>query len=146
MALAPSPLAFGIGWNFGIGQSRNLTPQGPLEVAGTPVTTATVDTPYAGFTVQASGGVAPYHFTVYTGQLPTGITLHPQTGVVSGTPTVAETQTGIQIHVTDALNVSAYLAPFGIAVSASPPPSTNNVVYLTDLVTYNGDQVVYTPE
>lgn len=41
-------------------------------------------------TVTASGGIAPYTYTVSAGALPAGLTLSP-TGVVSGTPTVAGT-------------------------------------------------------
>lgn len=40
-------------------------------------------------TVTASGGVAPYTFAVATGALPTGLTLNPTTGAITGTPTTA---------------------------------------------------------
>lgn len=41
--------------------------------------------------VSASGGTAPYTFSVSSGALPTGLTLDPATGVISGTPTTAAT-------------------------------------------------------
>jgi len=40
-------------------------------------------------TVVASGGVAPYTYSISVGALPTGIGIAPSTGVISGTPTVA---------------------------------------------------------
>ena len=36
--------------------------------------------------VTASGGTAPYVYTVASGALPTGLTLNPATGVISGAP------------------------------------------------------------
>lgn len=50
-----------------------------------------------------SGGTGPYTFAVSSdGELPGGLTLNVTTGVVSGTPTTAETQNFV-ITVTDAL-------------------------------------------
>lgn len=46
---------------------------------------AAVGNPY-NQTIIASGGVAPYTFAVSAGALPTGLTLNPTTGVISGTP------------------------------------------------------------
>ncbi|HEX8409722.1 MAG TPA: ice-binding family protein [Thermoanaerobaculia bacterium] len=37
--------------------------------------------------VTATGGTAPYTFTVTAGSLPTGLTLNPATGAITGTPT-----------------------------------------------------------
>jgi len=42
-------------------------------------------------TATASGGTAPYTFSISAGALPTGITLNASTGMISGTPTVAST-------------------------------------------------------
>lgn len=50
----------------------------------------TVGTPYNEL-VSASGGTAPYTFSVSSGALPTGLVLNPTTGVISGTPTTAAT-------------------------------------------------------
>jgi Putative Ig domain len=41
-------------------------------------------------TLQATGGTPPYSWTVYSGSLPTGLSLN-STGVISGTPTTAQT-------------------------------------------------------
>lgn len=50
-------------------------------------------------TVSASGGALPYVWSV-TGNLPTGLTLNPDTGVISGTPTI-EGSYVFTIRVTD---------------------------------------------
>jgi hypothetical protein len=60
----------------------------------------TLGVPY-GETVTASGGTAPYTFTVSSGALPTGTTLNMATGQISGTPTVIGTF-NFCITVTDA--------------------------------------------
>ena len=39
--------------------------------------------------VSASGGTAPYTYTVTAGTLPAGLTLNPTTGLISGTPTTS---------------------------------------------------------
>jgi FG-GAP repeat protein/putative Ig domain-containing protein len=49
-----------------------------------------VGAPYAQ-TFTASGGLAPYSFSVSAGALPTGLTLDPATGVLSGTPAASGT-------------------------------------------------------
>ena len=41
--------------------------------------------------VTATGGTAPYTFSVSSGALPPGLVLNPATGVISGTPTTAAT-------------------------------------------------------
>ncbi len=51
-------------------------------------------------TLTATGGTAPYTWSVSAGTLPAGITLNPSTGVLSGTPTVAGT-VNFTIRVTD---------------------------------------------
>jgi hypothetical protein len=48
--------------------------------------------PYT-FTLNASGGTAPYTWTVTQGSLPAGLTLNQFTGVISGTPTTQGTYT-----------------------------------------------------
>jgi 6-phosphogluconolactonase (cycloisomerase 2 family) len=54
----------------------------------------------------ASGGTTPYSYS-HTGTLPTGLSLNPTTGVVSGTPTEAYATASIIFSVKDANNVVA---------------------------------------
>ena len=57
-----------------------------LQIAAAPILTGTAGAPYTGFTATASGGAEP---RVFSAVLPTGISIHATTGVVSGTPSVA---------------------------------------------------------
>jgi uncharacterized protein YjbI with pentapeptide repeats len=52
-------------------------------------------------TLVAFGGTTPYYWTLNSGELPTGLTLAPGTGVISGTPTVAKVFI-FTVQVTDA--------------------------------------------
>jgi uncharacterized protein YhjY with autotransporter beta-barrel domain len=59
-------------------------------------------------TLVASGGTAPYQYAVATGSLPAGVTLDPSTGVLSGTPTAAGSNS-FTILATDAHGVTGSL-------------------------------------
>ena len=50
-----------------------------------------VNVSYAGAQFTGSGGTPPYTWSVATGSLPSGLSLNPQTGLLSGTPTQAGT-------------------------------------------------------
>lgn len=54
-------------------------------------------------TCPASGGTAPYVFSISAGALPAGLTIGAGTGVISGTPTTKGTAT-FTVLVTDALD------------------------------------------
>ena len=97
--------------------ARARTPT--LQIAGTPVTSATQNTAYVGFTCTASGGSGGYVFTVASGSLPAGLSLNSSTGAVSGTPIAAATYSSIVIRVTDSYGHTADLASFSIVVSAA---------------------------
>lgn len=83
-----------------------------LNIAATPILTATANTPYAGFTATAEGGSAPRTFE---GRFPTGITINANTGVVSGTPTLAGTY-ACEVSVRDAIDRVSSI-PFTLTVS-----------------------------
>ena len=56
----------------------------------TPLTPGTVGTAYSQ-TVAATGGTAPYAWSITVGALPAGLTLNGSTGAITGTPTTAGT-------------------------------------------------------
>ena len=81
-----------------------------------------VGTPYVA-TLAASGGVAPYTFTLASGTLPAGLSLSASTGVISGTPTTQSTSTFVA-QVKDSTGAIA-TATFTIAINAAAlPPLT----------------------
>jgi outer membrane protein assembly factor BamB len=76
-----------------------------LEVQNTALPDAAQGAVYS-TTLSAGGGKAPYVWAISSGSLPTGLSLAPTTGVISGTPTVLGTTT-FSATVTDADNKTA---------------------------------------
>ncbi len=62
----------------------------PIALSCVSTTTGKVGTAYTG-SLTATGGVAPYTFSIVSGYLPAGLTLNPTTGAITGTPTCAGT-------------------------------------------------------
>jgi hypothetical protein len=71
----------------------------PLQITTTSLPQGKVGTAYSA-TINITGGVSPYSFTVFPVLLPPGLVIDPATGAISGTPTAAGTYTG-QVRVTD---------------------------------------------
>ena len=81
-------------------QAYAIVISGSLPILPTSLPDGALSTVYGPVTISASGGVAPLTYTVSVGSLPPGLTLNPSTGVISGTPTVANTY-NFTITVTD---------------------------------------------
>src|SRR5436305_13854954 len=79
--------------------------------------TGVVRVPYSG-TIAATGGTAPYRFTVTDGILPAGLTLNPTTGAIAGTPSVVVAQF-FWVKVTDVNGKFATIHPEITIVSGS---------------------------
>lgn len=77
--------------------------------------------PYAQ-TVQATGGVLPYTWTVDSGTLPPGLMLDAGTGAITGTPTTAGLYPFV-IKVTDA-NLASDTQPLSIRIAPPVPTSS----------------------
>ena len=101
-------------------------------------------------TVTASGGTAPYTFSVSAGALPDGLTLNPSTGQISGTPTVANTF-NFTITATDdngctgsqAYTVNISACPTITVSPATLPNGTIGVAY-SQTVSASGGAAPYT--
>ena len=68
-----------------------IQPPQPLKITTTSLPNGTLGVPYPATTLQATGGVLPYTWTITVGSLPAGLTL--TNGTISGTPT--GTTTGV---------------------------------------------------
>ena len=98
--------------------SPSPTPTAPLQASSTPFHGGEVGVAYATVALAATGGVAPYAWTVSTGALPPGLTLGPD-GSVSGNPTGAGSFS-FTIQVADAGSSTASLpAVIGVAAPLS---------------------------
>ena len=97
-------------------------------------------------TLSATGGTAPYTWSIASGTLPAGLALAPSTGAISGTPTGTGTST-FTVRVTDA-NSMAATKSLSVTVTATPaapsittaslPGATQNVAYNTTLSATGG--------
>lgn len=89
-----------------------------LSITGTPVTTATQNVAYTGFTATAHNGTLPYTYSL-VGTWPTGIVINSATGAVSGTPTNSGAFINLSVRVTDGSPATADLTPFTLSVAAA---------------------------
>ena len=94
-----------------VGNSVTITTASPLP-------TGTAGSPYSQ-TLAASGGTAPYSWTLVTGSLPGGLSLS-SSGVIGGSAQVAGTF-NFTVQANDAASGSAQKA-FSITISAAPTP------------------------
>lgn len=69
-------------------------------------------------TLGTGGGAGTNTFALVNGTLPTGLSLNTSTGVISGTPTAAGSQT-ISVRVTDANTATATTADFQLVIAKS---------------------------
>ena len=98
-------------------------------------------------TLTASGGTAPYAWSVSSGSLPAGITLDSGTGKLSGTPTAAGTSS-FTVKVTDAAGQTATQATSltiisGPSLSFPAPPAGEVGAAYSDTLTASGGTAPY---
>src|SRR6185369_9861061 len=71
----------------------------PLSITTTSLVNATVGISYSG-SVQATGGIAPYSFSIVSGSLPDGLNFASD-GTISGTPTISAVSSTFTVQATD---------------------------------------------
>lgn len=77
----------------------------PPSIVTTTLPGGGTSTPYSA-SLGVAGGTAPYNWSLTAGSLPTGLTLAPATGVISGTPTTAGVSS-FTVMVTDGKGLTA---------------------------------------
>jgi len=95
----------------------------PLLITPSVLPGGSVATPYSS-SVQATGGVPPYTWSLISGQLPAGLSLNPGSGEITGTPIlVSGTPVSFTLGVTDSQTVPASASrAFSISITTG---STN---------------------
>jgi len=93
----------------------SLTPSGTLAITTSSLPNGQVGTAYSA-TLAATGGTAPYTWSLTSGTLPADLKLNASTGAITGTPTATSSPTALIFSVTD---------------SSSPPLSKSVSLSLT---------------
>ncbi|HLI63990.1 MAG TPA: Ig domain-containing protein, partial [Terriglobales bacterium] len=127
----------------GAGCSSSSHPGGQVRILDSSLPAGTVGTAYS-YSMSASGGTAPYVWSVTAGTLPAGLKLSSQ-GVISGTPTTAGTSS-FTVKVMDSEPVPVgTTAAFSLTIkstltvtSQSLPAGTVGVSYSTTLAATGG--------
>ena len=98
-------------------------------------------------TLVATGGATPYTWSITNGTLPSGLTLNSSTGAISGTPTVAVTNTQLTFKVTDSsspgqsktVNPTLTISSAALQISTTSLPNGQvNAPYSTTLAATGG--------
>lgn len=93
----------------------------PLSITITSLPAASVQASYSAI-VSVTGGTGPYHWSITSGALPTGLSLGASTGQISGTPTQAGAAS-FTVQVTDSSStLQTATQAFSITVSAAITP------------------------
>ena len=92
----------------------------PLAVKTTGLPAAQAGIPYT-TTLAADGGTSPYQWSIGSGTLPSGLTLDPKTGTISGTPAAAGTS-DVKVQAEDSAGATA-TAQLSLAVRPAVQPA-----------------------
>jgi len=118
------------GGSFSKQQTFTLTVAGILSVSAGVLPTGTVGLAYS-TALPSTGGLPPLAWSIYSGSLPAGLVLQ-NTGVISGTPTVAGTYS-FQVYVVDSSPVQQNFTSANFTITINPSgPLTIRTTALVD--------------
>ena len=100
--------------------SVNITVTAPPVISATPLSAATIGTPYSQ-TVGVTGGAGALTFSISSGSLPTGLNLNTTTGAITGTPTGATGTTNFSVKVSDSSTAGPLSAAQSLSITVNPP-------------------------
>ena len=128
-------------------RAYSVTTSAAVTVNPATLPNGTVGTAYSR-TISATGGVAPYTYSVSAGALPAGLTLNASTGVLAGTPTAAATSSfTLQATASNgAIGTRAYSVAINPAIVVNPatlPGGTLGTAY-SQTVSATGGTGTYT--
>jgi hypothetical protein len=102
-----------------------VNPSGPLTIRTSSLLDGTVDTAYQAQLV-ATGGSPPLVWSITSGQLPSGLTLNPTTGAISGVPTATPGAYSFSVEVGDTSSPQqTSTQPLSITINPAPAACTN---------------------
>jgi hypothetical protein len=121
----------------------------PLAISSTALPAGTQNQGYS-TALNATGGTAPYAWSILSGALPAGIGLVSNTGVISGTPSVSGTAS-LTIQVTDAsspvqsatVKLSLTVSPLPLVLTTSSLPSGTKGASYSSSLQATGGQTPY---
>ena len=123
----PTSVTFRVTDSVGATASKSLA---ITIVAGPSITTSSLPNGEVSIaysqTLAATGGTAPYTWSVTSGALPAGLALNSTTGVISGTPTTAGGPTSVTFKATDAVGGTASKS-LAITIIAGPSITTSSL-------------------
>jgi len=117
-----------------------------LAIATTSLSNGQVGTPYNA-ALAATGGTLPFTWSITSGSLPGGLSLNTSSGAISGTPSVAVTNSALTFQVQDAgtpqqvktVSLSLTIAPSTLSISTTSLPSGQvNIAYNATLTATGG--------
>jgi hypothetical protein len=98
-----------------------VAPAAPLALSLPALVSGAVSTPLSGPVPSVVNGIGGSVFEVAAGPIPDGLALDPQTGVLSGTPTVSGDFAGLVLKVRDGSGAEASSDPFTVRIDPAVP-------------------------